>query len=88
MHYWVDLQRLISYSGITDYLVTKIIRAIHSENSRLSRIKVKIIIIIALLAMSIMSQNLIPVHIAFIPIVIPPLLSLFNDLKLIEDLLL
>ena len=87
MHYWVDL-RLISYSGITDYLVTKIIRAIHSENSRLSRIKVKIIIIIALLAMSIMSQNLIPVHIAFIPIVIPPLLSLFNDLKLIEDLLL
>lgn len=79
---------LISYSGITDYLVTKIIRAIHSENSRLSRIKVKIIIIIALLAMSIMSQNLIPVHIAFIPIVIPPLLSLFNDLKLIEDLLL
>ena len=73
---------LISYSGITDYLVTKIIRAIHSENSRLSRIKVKIIIIIALLAMSIMSQNLIPVHIAFIPIVIPPLLSLFNDLKI------
>ena len=32
--------------------------------------------------MSIMSQNLIPVHIAFIPIVIPPLLSLFNDLKI------
>ncbi|MCI2948032.1 putative amino acid transporter [Staphylococcus caledonicus] len=73
---------LISYSGITDYLVNKIIRAIHSENSRLSRIKVKVIIIVALLMMSIMSQNLIPVHIAFIPIVIPPLLSLFNDLKM------
>lgn len=73
---------LISYSGITDYLVNKIIRAIHTENSRLSRIKVKVIIILALLAMSIMSQNLIPVHIAFIPIVIPPLLSLFNDLKI------
>lgn len=73
---------LISYSGITDYLVGKIIKAIHSENSRLSRIKVKVIIIIALLAMSIMSQNLIPVHIAFIPIVIPPLLSLFNDLNM------
>ncbi|MCU6361464.1 sodium:proton antiporter, partial [Enterobacter quasiroggenkampii] len=29
-----------------------------------------------------MSQNLIPVHIAFIPIVIPPLISLFNDLKI------
>ncbi|MCI2829032.1 Na+/H+ antiporter family protein [Staphylococcus lugdunensis] len=73
---------LISYSGITDYLVNKIIRTIHSENSRLSRIKVKVIIIVALLAMSIMSQNLIPVHIAFIPIVIPPLLSLFNDLRI------
>ncbi|HDP5789562.1 TPA: Na+/H+ antiporter family protein [Staphylococcus aureus] len=73
---------LISYSGITDYLVGKIINAIHAENSRWSRVKVKVTIIIALLAMSTMSQNLIPVHIAFIPIVIPPLLSLFNDLKI------
>ncbi|HDL8998641.1 TPA: Na+/H+ antiporter family protein [Staphylococcus aureus] len=73
---------LISYSGITDYLVGKIINAIHAENSRWSRVKVKVTIIIALLAMSIMSQNLIPVHIAFIPIVIPPLLSLFNDFKI------
>ncbi|GBZ02920.1 TPA: Na+/H+ antiporter family protein [Staphylococcus aureus] len=73
---------LISYSGITDYLIGKIINAIHAENSRWSRVKVKVTIIIALLAMSIMSQNLIPVHIAFIPIVIPPLLSLFNDLKI------
>ncbi|CAC7047153.1 TPA: Na+/H+ antiporter family protein [Staphylococcus aureus] len=73
---------LISYSGITDYLVGKIINAIHAENSRWLRVKVKVTIIIALLAMSIMSQNLIPVHIAFIPIVIPPLLSLFNDLKI------
>ncbi|HDB8587743.1 TPA: Na+/H+ antiporter family protein [Staphylococcus aureus] len=73
---------LISYSAITDYLVGKIINAIHAENSRWSRVKVKVTIIIALLAMSIMSQNLIPVHIAFIPIVIPPLLSLFNDLKI------
>ncbi|MBE5661823.1 Na+/H+ antiporter family protein [Staphylococcus sp. SS21] len=73
---------LISYSGITDYLVGKIINAIHAENSRWSRVKVKVTIIVALLAMSIMSQNLIPVHIAFIPIVIPPLLSLFNELKI------
>ena len=28
-----------------------------------------------------LSQNLVPVHIAFIPILIPPLLSLFNELK-------
>lgn len=73
---------LISYSGITDYLVNKIINAIHAENNKMSRIKVKIIIMGALLIMSIMSQNLIPVHIAFIPIVIPPLISLFNELNI------
>lgn len=28
------------------------------------------------------SQNLIPVHIAFIPVLIPPLLGLFNKLKI------
>lgn len=31
---------------------------------------------------SIFSQNLIPVHIAFIPILIPPLISVFNKLKI------
>ncbi|PTJ20865.1 sodium:proton antiporter [Staphylococcus succinus] len=72
---------LISYSGITDYLVNKIINGIHAENSKMSRVKVKVIIIVALLILSIMSQNIIPVHIAFIPIVIPPLISLFNELN-------
>ncbi|MBF7023787.1 Na+/H+ antiporter family protein [Staphylococcus kloosii] len=73
---------LISYSGITDYLVLKIIQAIRAENSKMSRVKVKVIIMIALLVLSIMSQNVIPVHIAFIPIVIPPLISLFNELNI------
>ncbi|MGO3050342.1 sodium:proton antiporter [Staphylococcus casei] len=72
---------LISYSGITDYLVNKIINGIHAENSKMSRVKVKVIIIVALLILSIMSQNIIPVHIAFIPIVVPPLISLFNELN-------
>lgn len=35
-----------------------------------------------ILAMSVMSQNLIPVHIAFIPLLIPPLLVVFNRLQL------
>lgn len=72
---------LISYSGITDYLVNKIINSIHAENNKISRVKVKVIIIVALLILSIMSQNIIPVHIAFIPIVVPPLISLFNELN-------
>lgn len=33
-------------------------------------------------AIAVMSQNLIPVHIAFIPILIPPLLGIMNKLKL------
>ncbi|PCF59431.1 sodium:proton antiporter [Staphylococcus delphini] len=73
---------LISYSGITDYLVRKVILSIRAEETKVSRIKVKVLIIVSLLLLSIMSQNLIPVHIAFIPIVIPPLLSLFNELKI------
>ena len=34
------------------------------------------------LAMAIMSQNLIPVHIAFIPLIIPPLLGVMNKLRI------
>ncbi|AYU54723.1 Na+/H+ antiporter family protein [Staphylococcus debuckii] len=73
---------LISYSGITDYLVGKVIDMIHAENNRVSRSTIKVILIVSLLLLSMSSQNLIPVHIAFIPIVIPPLLSLFNELNI------
>lgn len=37
---------LISYSGITDYLVNKIIDAIHAENSKMSRVKVKLLLLL------------------------------------------
>ena len=33
-------------------------------------------------AMAVMSQNLIPVHIAFIPLLIPPLLAIMTQLRL------
>ncbi|MBC2682435.1 Na+/H+ antiporter family protein [Corynebacterium anserum] len=42
----------------------------------------KWLMIAGILAMAIMSQNLIPVHIAFIPLIIPPLLAVMNRLKL------
>ena len=42
--------------------------------------KILLLFIITLIAM--MSQNLIPVHIAFIPIIIPPLLHVMNKLKM------
>jgi len=61
----------------------------HTGLARIIAIKISSFIkdnkylLIAILALiSIMSQNLIPVHIAFIPILIPPLLPLMNKLKL------
>lgn len=42
----------------------------------------KYILIAILTAIAMLSQNLIPVHIAFIPILIPPLLHVMNKLKL------
>lgn len=42
----------------------------------------KWLMLAGILAMAVMSQNLIPVHIAFIPLIIPPLLSVFNKLRL------
>lgn len=73
---------LISYSGITDYIVGKIIQSVKKENSKDSRVKIKLILVASLLVISILSQNIIPVHIAFIPILIPPLISLFNELEM------
>ena len=42
----------------------------------------KYILLYILVVIACMSQNLVPVHIAFIPILIPPLLLLFNELKI------
>ena len=73
---------LIAYSGITEVLVDSIIKALNKEESKKARVTAKVSIIAALLLIAIMSQNLIPVHIAFIPILIPPLLSLMNELEI------
>ncbi|MDU4960265.1 MAG: SLC13 family permease [Sporomusaceae bacterium] len=42
----------------------------------------KIVLVLVLAGISCLSQNLIPVHIAFIPIMIPPMLMLMNKLQL------
>jgi len=51
---------------------------------KLSRImgKSSVLLLLLLAGTASLSQNLIPVHIAFIPIMIPPMLSLFNQMKL------
>ncbi|MDV5170500.1 Na+/H+ antiporter family protein [Photobacterium rosenbergii] len=72
----------ISRSGITDVLAQKVIKRIsgHDNAAAATGVKYSVLIILVLLAIS--SQNAIPVHIAFIPIVIPPLLHVFAKLKI------
>ena len=72
----------ISKSGITDLLVKKVINKIGKDGTRLQLLYVKSILLSVILLASIFSQNLIPVHIAFIPILIPPLLHVMMSLKL------
>lgn len=72
----------ISKSGITDLLAYKVIKRLGNKPSGSSMAGFKYFILAILMLFSISSQNLLPVHIAFIPIVIPPLLSIFNKLKL------
>lgn len=61
------------YTGITDVVGRKITDLIKGQ-------KLILLAIIGILA--VFSQNLVPVHIAFIPILIPPLLHTMNKMKL------
>lgn len=78
---------LIAYSGITDILVDKILSILQRNQTKKARVIAKISIVLSLLIIAMMSQNLVPVHIAFIPILIPPLISLFNELEIDRRLL-
>ncbi len=72
----------LSRSGLTQQLSQAVIKRIDTQqHSGLSSgLKYFILTLLALIAIS--SQNVIPVHIAFIPILLPPLLEVFNKLRL------
>lgn len=63
----------MAHSGFTDVISNKIANVVSGK-------KLVLLSILALIAMA--SQNIIPIHIAFIPIIIPPLLSVMNEIKL------
>ena len=67
------LAAAMTHTGLAQILSIKIAKFIKNN---------KYLLIGILVVISILSQNLIPVHIAFIPILIPPLLPLMNRLKL------
>jgi len=72
----------VSKSGITDLLSQSIIKRLHGKSASQVSTTIKYSIFSILLLMAVASQNVIPVHIAFIPILIPPLLSVFNRLRI------
>ena len=73
----------ISRSGITDVLAQKVIGRISGKNATAGdTLWVKCVLFGTILAVAISSQNLVPVHIAFIPILIPPLLHVMAKLRL------
>ncbi|MUV38678.1 putative membrane protein [Lentibacillus sp. JNUCC-1] len=63
----------ISYTGITSILVRQLIKILTGK---------RILLLFVIAGVASLSQNLVPVHIAFIPILIPPLLKLFDDMQI------
>lgn len=75
----------VAHSGLpqllADWLVSKMKSADPSRGERVRSVT-KWSIVTGVVAMGIMSQNLIPIHIAFIPLLIPPILGVMNTLKM------
>ncbi len=63
----------ISHTGIADFLIRGMSSAFKDK---------KKLFILIIAGIACFSQNLIPVHIAFIPILIPPLLGLMNKMRI------
>ena len=63
----------IATTGLAEILSKKLSRIIGGK---------KLVLLGAITFIAILSQNLIPVHIAYIPILIPPMLAMMNQMKL------
>lgn len=63
----------IARSNITSILVKKLVRILQGKRG---------VLLVTIAFVASLSQNAVPVHIAFIPILIPPLLALFNQMKI------
>ena len=72
----------LAKSGLPDLLAHKLIGLLGMETTQKQAKRVKYLLLFILLISAIFSQNLIPVHIAFIPVLVPPLLKVMNHLKL------
>ena len=72
----------ISRTGIPELLVQGVLKVVNKDGEATREGLAKALIVLALLAMAIFSQNLIPIHIAFIPLLVPPILHILNELRI------
>ncbi|MGI8384727.1 Na+/H+ antiporter family protein [Robertmurraya sp. P23] len=72
----------ISKTGLPNVLVEAVLKMVQKNGDSKAKVYSKALIVFAILLMACFSQNLIPIHIAFIPILIPPLLNVMNELKI------
>lgn len=71
----------ISKTGIPQLLVSAMLRFVQKEGGSDRAALGKVLLVFILLLMAVFSQNLIPIHIAFIPLLVPPILHILNLLK-------
>jgi len=75
----------VAHSGLprllANWIINKLRNADDSNSARVAR-SAKWGILGGVLVMGVMSQNLIPIHIAFIPLLVPPLIGVMNELKM------
>ncbi|WP_324589980.1 SLC13 family permease [Citricoccus sp.] len=67
------LSVMVARSGITGKLIRRILPLISGRRA---------MTLFGIAGLACLSQNIVPVHIAFIPILIPPLLSVFNRMRM------
>lgn len=72
----------IARSGITEWLAGRIIARLGGTPAPQQLRRIRTLLLTVLLAAAVMSQNLVPIHIAFIPILVPPLLEVMHQLRL------
>ena len=71
----------LARSGILDWVAQKMASSLNRDGVNVRK-QVKWMLFSLFIVASLLSQNLIPVHIAFIPVLIPPLLGLMNRLQI------
>lgn len=72
----------ISYTGIPNLLVDWVLKIVGKKGDSRKTALSKALIVLSILIMACFSQNVIPIHIAFIPILIPPLLKVMTELRM------